>query len=204
METPETSKAFQKFLSWLKQNILIIVLLVLLSIFVVNKLNKFESIIVKSIIQPNVTLDFQNKSGAAWIRSSFTDILVGSDGSIKKGDGYEVKLTVLNPSSVTLNSIRCEFKLPFKKPNKKYLKHPQTKTKANNRNVHPSKCRTDKFTTIPIINSPEEINMNMAKKSPYSLEMVYCFFRIRYVLLSSSPTTLIVMLNTVKNSAACE
>mgnify|MGYP000982280655 CR=1 FL=1 len=110
METPETSKAFQKFLSWLKQNILIIVLLVLLSIFVVNKLNKFESIIVKSIIQPNVTLDFQNKSGAAWIRSSFTDILVGSDGSIKKGDGYEVKLTVLNPSSVTLNSIRCEFK----------------------------------------------------------------------------------------------
>ena len=110
METPETSTAFQKCISWFKQNVLFIILFVSLSIFVVNKLNKFESIINESIILPNVSLDFQNKSGAAKIRSSFTDILVGSDGSIKKGDGYEIKLRVLNPSSITLNNIRCEFR----------------------------------------------------------------------------------------------
>jgi hypothetical protein len=112
-ETLETTSAPEEpgqGFSWIKKNILLIILFVLLIIFVVNKLNRFESVINESIILPNVYLDFQNKSGAARIRSSFTDILVGSDGSIKKGDGYEIKLNIINPSSVTLNNIRCEFR----------------------------------------------------------------------------------------------
>ncbi len=110
LETTSESKKAPQSISWLKNNILFIILFILLIIFVVNKLNKFESVINQSIILPSVNLDFQNQSGAARIRSSFTDILVGSDGSIKKGDGYEIKLKVLNPSSVTLNNIRCEFR----------------------------------------------------------------------------------------------
>ncbi len=110
METPETTSAFRKYISWFKQNILFIILFVLLSIFVVYKLNKLESIIVESIVLPNVSLDFQNKSGSSRIKSSFTDVLVGSSGAIKKGNGYELKLRVLNPSSVTLKNIRCEFR----------------------------------------------------------------------------------------------
>jgi hypothetical protein len=110
METPETTKAIPKFISWIKRNLLLILLFVLLSIFVNYKVNKIESIISESIIMPNAILDFQNKSGAARIKSSFTDLLIASEGSIKKGDGYEVNLNILNPSSITLHNIRCEFK----------------------------------------------------------------------------------------------
>jgi len=106
LESDEISRSF----SWIKKNILFIILFVLFILFVVDKLNRFESVIADSIILPNVNLDFQNKSGAARIRTSFTDILVSSEGSIKKGDGYEIKLKVINSSSITLHNIRCEFR----------------------------------------------------------------------------------------------
>lgn len=109
METHETSTVLSKGIFWFKANILIIIIFSILVIFVVNKLDKFESLINESTIMPSVILDFQNNSGAARIKSSFTDILVASEGSIKKGDGYEVKLNIINPSSITLKSIRCEF-----------------------------------------------------------------------------------------------
>jgi len=102
METPE--KLSQSF-SWVKKNILFIILFVLLFAYVNNKMNKLESIILS-----NVSLDFQNQSGAALIKSSFTDLLIASEGSIKKGDGYELKLQIVNPSSITLRDIRCEFR----------------------------------------------------------------------------------------------
>lgn len=105
METPETPTAFNNFISWLKNNILFIILFILVLIFVDYKLNRFEN-----IIPPNASLDFQNKSGATRIQSSFTDILIASEGSIKKGDGYELKLQIINPSSITLHNIRCEFR----------------------------------------------------------------------------------------------
>ena len=119
METPKTPETLEttsvpeepsRSISWIKKNILFFILFTLVIVFVVNKLNRFESVITESNILPTANLDFQNKSGAARIRTSFTDILVGSDGSIKKGDGYELKLKVINPSSVTLNNIRCEFR----------------------------------------------------------------------------------------------
>ena len=56
-----------------------------------------------------VTLDFQNKSGVARVKSSFTDILVSSEGSTKKGNGYLVSYTVINPSSVALKNITATF-----------------------------------------------------------------------------------------------
>jgi hypothetical protein len=56
-----------------------------------------------------VTLDFQNKSGVVRLRSSFTDILVSSEGSTKKGNGYLVSYAVINPSSVGLKNITSTF-----------------------------------------------------------------------------------------------
>lgn len=111
MGTPET---LRKSISWLKNNLIFIILFILFFIYVGEKLNGFESIITESIIsesiiQKNYILDFQNKSGVARINSSFTDILIASDGSVKKGDGYELKLKIINPSAITLRNIRCEF-----------------------------------------------------------------------------------------------
>jgi hypothetical protein len=107
METPET---FPQPISWIKNNILFIILFVLLLIFINNKLNSFESVIYESIILPKISLDFQNKSGVGRIKTSSTDILIASEGSIKKGDGYELILRIINPSSITLRNIRCEFR----------------------------------------------------------------------------------------------
>jgi len=107
METPEK---LTQLLSWIKNNIILIILFMLLLIFVYNRLNSYESYIYESVVLPNTVLDFQNKSGAARIRTSFTDILVASEGSVKKGDGYEVKLLIINPSSIVLRNIRCAFK----------------------------------------------------------------------------------------------
>jgi len=109
-ETISTHENLSQSVSWIKKNILLIILFVLLLIFVITKLSKFESTLTESIILSNASLDFQNKSGADRIKSSFTDILVASDGSIKKGDGYELKLKIINPSTVTLHNIRCEFR----------------------------------------------------------------------------------------------
>lgn len=59
---------------------------------------------------PKTTLDFQNKSGAARIRSTFTDILISSGGSKKKGNGYQLILEIINPSSISLRSVTCKFR----------------------------------------------------------------------------------------------
>ena len=109
-ETSETPETLQKYTAWIKNNLLFIIIFVLFLIFIVNKLDRFESMIFESIISPNASLDFQNKSGAVRIRSSFTDVLIASEGSIKKGDGYELKLLIINPSAIVLRSIRCEFR----------------------------------------------------------------------------------------------
>jgi len=113
METPEKSKTpdeLPEYLIWIKRNVLFIILFVLLAILVNSKFNEFEETINESLILPNVYLDFQNKSGVARMQSTFSEILVGSDGSIKKGDGYEVKLKIINPSSIALRSVTCEFR----------------------------------------------------------------------------------------------
>ena len=105
-EFPEISS---KKSNWFKNNILFIILFLLLLIFIYNKLSTHESYISNSMIMPKVSLDFQNKSGVARIRSSFTDILIGSEGAIKKGNGYLLKLKIINPSTITLRSITCKF-----------------------------------------------------------------------------------------------
>lgn len=50
-------------------------------------------------------IDFSNIGGVQRLSDgdSFTEILVGSNGSSKSGDGYNVNLHTINPSSVTLN-----------------------------------------------------------------------------------------------------
>jgi len=113
METPEITKTpeeLPKYILWFKRNIIFIIIFVLLVIFVVKKVNKLESIIFESIVIPTANLDFQNQSGTARIKSTFTDVLIASEGSIKKGDGYELKLRIINPSSVTLQNVKCEFR----------------------------------------------------------------------------------------------
>jgi len=62
-----------------------------------------------SRIPDTVTIDFQNKSGAARLRSSFVDVLVASEGAVKKGNGYMLTMTIINPSSVTLQNLTSRF-----------------------------------------------------------------------------------------------
>jgi hypothetical protein len=116
-DSMETQKTPNRFIIWLKNNFIFIIILVLLIIFIDYKLNLYESTMSDSIILPNANLDFQNASGVTRVKSSFADILIGSEGSSKKGDGYEVKLKIINPSSITLQNIKCEFKYnSFKNP----------------------------------------------------------------------------------------
>ena len=55
-------------------------------------------------IPKSIELDFSNKTGFARIQSSFTDLLISSEGSEKKGEGYVVYLKTVNPSSIYLSS----------------------------------------------------------------------------------------------------
>ena len=81
----------------------------IISIIVVLGFLFLWSIIRHSPESSVVTLDFQNKSGVARLRSSFTDLLVSSEGSRQKGNGYLVAYTVINPSSVALKNITATF-----------------------------------------------------------------------------------------------
>jgi len=76
---------------------------------IVSSLESITSSTV-GIVPSTVNLDFQNKSGVARIKSSFIDILISSEGSIKKGDGYVLLLQIINPSFITLRGITCEFR----------------------------------------------------------------------------------------------
>jgi len=118
--------------TWIKNNgILILVIIVLNGLFVYfitnqfiisnfnhlgnelktsyDDLNTSYQDLSKAIVFPYCTLDFQNKSGVTKIQSSFCDLLVCSDGSIQKGNGYIVNLDIINPSSITLTDIECQF-----------------------------------------------------------------------------------------------
>lgn len=113
METPEQHP---KPVSWIKNNSLFILVIILLIFFCVrnylrqnDKLNSLESLIFESIALPTASLDFQNKSGVARIKASFTDILIASDGSRKRDDGYELTLRIINPSSIYLHNIKNTF-----------------------------------------------------------------------------------------------
>jgi hypothetical protein len=54
----------------------------------------------------SIRLDFSNESGYARVTGGFTDLLVGSRGASKKGEGYVVKLSTNNPSSNVMTSSR--------------------------------------------------------------------------------------------------
>lgn len=106
----ETTDKSSQAISWIRNNLLFMIIFILLIFFINNKLDRFESLIYESIVLPKVSLDFQNKSGVARIKTSFTDILIASDGSRKRDNGYELKLKVINPSSIYLHNINTEFR----------------------------------------------------------------------------------------------
>lgn len=60
-------------------------------------------------IPKTLDLDFSNKSGVGRIQGSFTDLLINSQGSDKKGEGYVVHLKTTNPSSIYLSSSNIIF-----------------------------------------------------------------------------------------------
>lgn len=84
-----------------------IIVLAIIVLFIVFGL--FNEMVTVSTIPSRVYLDFQNKTGVARIQSNFTDLLISSEGSYKKGDGYVVKLKIINPSSITLQIVNCKF-----------------------------------------------------------------------------------------------
>lgn len=75
----------------------------------IYKLSTREIESTSASILPYTYLDFQNETGIARIESSFTNLLIKFDGSSKIGEGYEVFLSVINPSSISLKGILCEF-----------------------------------------------------------------------------------------------
>lgn len=98
---------------WIKQKWERILLVVLTVLFILETVrvedlkqgvNRSVRYLINAIDEREVTLDFSNKAGAARIRTDFTDLLVNSEGSEKQGEGYQVKLNIINPSSVVLNS----------------------------------------------------------------------------------------------------
>jgi hypothetical protein len=64
---------------------------------------------VQKVVPSSLGLDFSNKSGAGRVRSSFTDVLISPQGAVKKGEGYEVKLQLINPSSIVLSNSNIIF-----------------------------------------------------------------------------------------------
>jgi len=65
----------------------------------------------------SIRLDFSNESGYARITGGFTDLLVGSRGASKKGEGYVVKLSTNNPSSNVMTSSRVIYSWVHNKQN---------------------------------------------------------------------------------------
>jgi hypothetical protein len=95
---------------WIKYSILPVVICIIFFIFINSKFNEFKSSVNETNISERVTLDFQNKSGVARMKTGFTDILVASAGSRKRDNGYELFLQVINPSSIVLRNIKTEFR----------------------------------------------------------------------------------------------
>jgi cbb3-type cytochrome oxidase subunit 3 len=71
-------------------------------------------------VQTYGTFDFQNPGGLGRIKSSFGDVLVHSRGSERKGDGYILKYTIVNPLSITLVNLTSKFWI-YRDGNKKEI-----------------------------------------------------------------------------------
>lgn len=104
----ETNENQSGNFSWLKNSILPIIVIIIVTLYLNDKIN---TITVQSDtnVPSKVILDFQNKTGVARIKTSFTEILVASAGSKKRDDGYEVLLHIINPSSIPLRNITGSF-----------------------------------------------------------------------------------------------
>lgn len=89
-------------------------LLILCLLFNYSLLRKFNGIrnwednfmnIYTYLVIPAVTsIDFTNEDGVVRVKSDFSDLLINSEGSEKKGDGYEINLKIINPTSINLKS----------------------------------------------------------------------------------------------------
>jgi len=107
MESSESKLTGNK---WLKVIYVVIPIIIVFLLIINYRLNQIENSTSESITLKKVVLDFQNKSGVAKIRTGFTDVLVGSAGSKKRDKGYELYLTIINPSSIALRNIKTEFR----------------------------------------------------------------------------------------------
>lgn len=64
----------------------------------------FDGFIIPNIIYRSVDLDFTNQTGVARVKGGFTDLLLNSEGAVKKGEGYQVAIKTTNPSDLILSS----------------------------------------------------------------------------------------------------
>jgi hypothetical protein len=56
------------------------------------------------------TLDFTNSSGVTKVgNNGFPEIVIGSEGATKTGEGYRVKLKTINPSSIKMSGQKIVF-----------------------------------------------------------------------------------------------
>ncbi len=101
-------KQHEKF-SWVKNSLIPIIIIIFISIYLNNKIENINTTNIDSTTPSKVTIDFQNESSVARIKTSFIDILVGSAGSKKRDNGYELLLLIINPSSIALRNIKSNF-----------------------------------------------------------------------------------------------
>jgi hypothetical protein len=105
----EKDEKQRKNISWLKSSIIPIIIIVIVTIYLNNKIESNKTNNPESITPSKVILDFQNESGVSKIKTAFTDILIGSAGSRKRDDGYELRVNIINPSSIALRNISGTF-----------------------------------------------------------------------------------------------
>lgn len=118
-----------QMLSWIKkwwERVLLISLSVIVvgsSIFYYIRIKKISSdistndVYMKYFVQPSLNnissdspaIDFSNKSGVVRVRSGFADLLINSEGSVKKGEGYQISLKTINPSGLLLTGSKVAY-----------------------------------------------------------------------------------------------
>jgi len=104
-------------MAWLKRKWPTLVTLFLIFLFLyswdtkyrVERHKEYLTELNKSVVPTETSIDFSNSSGLGRLNSSFCEVLVGSRGAVKKGEGYQVKLRIVNPSSITLSGYKITY-----------------------------------------------------------------------------------------------
>lgn len=75
----------------------------------INSIDNWVGDIGSDTIPKSGFLDFQNPTGAIRIQSSFTDLVITSEGSRQRDNGYELSLNIINTASTGFKEVKAVF-----------------------------------------------------------------------------------------------